>query len=332
MSRLDPHIDAGAGGNLTLRWTADPAAKGYLITTPTGSGTAGAARTTSNLGKHTSISVSISSLYAQPAETAVYPAVVDPPTNRPAFAKGGIGFWEPGANVPPGSDRYDLGILANWQYDGGQKNQAGLKLLYTAARCPDSPDYFYGMTSAKLLALEWAALTSNGVRVYSTTSPHGVIPDLTDQAFALAWAANVAAYLDQHGLDGVEIDDIDGKRSELFSATIPVYPSEQAWQDANVQFIQTAAGYLRDRGFYVCANTSGDDAYKLRVAQHVDAVMLETFTVSQLDTARKILAAGCDAVALAYTNPVQVRAAMETLGDPRAVTMYHSGGDPWVWS
>lgn len=327
---LNPEIIKDAGGVYWLLYTPDLSADGYAYETPNGpSRTLDPSRGKVKLGKALTapfaVTVKALDITERAAEHATYPpAAPAAAAKRPPWPHGGIGWWEPGVNVPPGSNRYDMGIVANWQADAHQIIGSTEKLLYTAARCPDSSDYFYGMTVAELVAGGWTA-----GNIYSSTSPHGLIANLNDPAFAKKWAQNVTAYLLAHGLTGVEIDDIDGKRSELYNGGLPLYPSEQAWQDANIAFLTVAAGYLRAKGFYVLANVSGDDALKLRVAPLVDAVMLESFTVGQLDTARKILAAGCDAVALCYSSPDQVRAAMKSIGDPRALTMFHNGGDPW---
>lgn len=102
---LAPSITADSLGVLTLHWTADPNADGYLIVTPSGRSTAGKAKTSSALGVHASISVTIAPLHATNAEQADYPAVVDPPPPPPSGVIEWAGGYDPAFTGWDGAQR-----------------------------------------------------------------------------------------------------------------------------------------------------------------------------------------------------------------------------------
>jgi hypothetical protein len=84
------------------------------------------------------------------------------------------------------------------------------------------------------------------------------IGDVGNPAYQAAWTNNVSSFLSASGADGVFIDDVLADIAVLTGRAYPAkYPSQEAWMDAIVSFIDYVGPALKAKGFYVLVNADG---------------------------------------------------------------------------
>lgn len=264
----------------------------------------------------------------------VFPAVVVPPVPA-VWPHGGRGIWRTGDALPPGSDRYDVVIVAGWQADKASALPATTKaLLYTSDVSCDmrqsGADYFYGVSGPAAIANGWALKDTSGNIVHNSGYANSVLADPSLVAFQNAWATNVIAFCKSHGMDGVQIDDVDGVRKHYFTETVAKFPTDQSWQDAHASFHAFVIPKLRAAGLFVVSNTAGPLSFLTRIARLTDSVMLEAYK-GEADTVKAVNAGGAIAMPLSFSNPDQYRTSFQKADRGDGVFLYEppGGADPW---
>ena len=115
------------------------------------------------------------------------------------------------------------------------------------------------------------------------------VGDIGNSGYQQRFVDNVADYLSQHGNEGVFIDDVLISPATMTSGVFPSkYPTNGAWENAMVSFVEAVGPALRARGFYVAlnaaafisGNAASDDGtltagFWRRLAPHVNGLMSE---------------------------------------------------------
>lgn len=267
-------------------------------------------------------------------------AVAPPPPPTPTvWPHGGIGIWRTGNALPPGSDRYDIVIVAGWQADKAAALPATTKaLLYTSDVSCDmrqsGVDYFYGVSGPDAINNGWALKDTSGQVVHNSGYTNSILADPALPAYQDKWVSNVVGFCQAHNMDGIQIDDIDGVRSHYFTASVAKYPTDQAWQDGHAAFHAAVIPRLHAAGLWVVSNTAGPGAFLTRIAGFVDSVMLEDYRGAAAPV-QAVNAGGAIAMPLAYGTPDAYRAAFKRADRGDGVFLYEpsNGGDPWgTWA
>ena len=167
----------------------------------------------------------------------------------------GIGLLRTGNKYGSGSnyDRYAYVIVGRGDAATAAR-LPGKALVYMSGT--DVPKGFdTGVPYNTALANGWLVgdAAGNLMTGYGGTQYLG---DLGSAGYQQAWLANVSAFLQSTGSDGVFIDDVLGNISTWSDCRCfpPKYPSLAAWQNATVAFMQAVGPALKARGFYVLSS------------------------------------------------------------------------------
>ena len=206
---------------------------------------------------------------------------------------GGIGALRWGDSYAKGSgyDRYayvDVGV--GDAAAAGALNAKSLVYMSGTSVRPPGSSYWTGVMYDDALANGWLLKDASGS--YVMNKQYGAyVGDFGNPAYQQRWVDNVSAFLTKNGDDGVHIDDVIADAPGLTGGVYPTkYPSQQAWEDAQVAFIAYVGKAMRAKGFYVLveangrkfnasgvANDSGQTTIDFfsRLAPNVDGLMSE---------------------------------------------------------
>ena len=115
-----------------------------------------------------------------------------------------------------------------------------------------------GVPYSEAAANGWLLKDAAGNLLVNRGYPNNDVGDVGNPAYQQAWITNVLAYLAANpGVKGVFIDDVLYDLTPLAGREAAEYPTQQAWAQAQLSFIQTVGMALRAKGYYVLANASG---------------------------------------------------------------------------
>jgi Hypothetical glycosyl hydrolase family 15 len=139
---------------------------------------------------------------------------------------------------------------------------------------------------------DWLLRDSSGNPITFAGYPWMYVGDFGSNTFRQQWVSNVVYRAKTLGFDGVSIDDILSSFSGLTGGVVPAkYPTQNAWDQAMLGFIQFVSSALRAQGLYVGAEVFGwndaggssnndgsaDAAWWQQVAPSLNAIFCEYF-------------------------------------------------------
>jgi hypothetical protein len=115
------------------------------------------------------------------------------------------------------------------------------------------------------------------------------IGDIGNRAYQQAFVTNVTGFLARSKVDGIFLDDVVASYEALTAGETPaLYPNQDAWEAAMTSFVDYVGPALKNRGYYVLANSGkfvpgnpGSDTADLtsefwrRIAPGVSGLMCE---------------------------------------------------------
>jgi hypothetical protein len=168
----------------------------------------------------------------------------------------GIGVWRLGNSYPTASgyDRYayvEVGV-ANAAAAGALNTTS---LVY-ASGTSIPQNYTDGVSYSQALANNWLLKDSSGNYV-ENVSYGRYIGDFGDPGYQQAFAQWALTFLAQNHNEGLKIDDTICDAPALTGGVYPAkYPTQQAWENAQVSFISTVGDILKAHGYYVMVNAT----------------------------------------------------------------------------
>jgi hypothetical protein len=212
-----------------------------------------------------------------------------------------IGALRWGNSYPAGSG-YDRYAYVDVSIGDAAKaaTQPGTSLVYTSGTSvrDNWGSINTGVPLSEARANGWLLTTASGASVMNVQ--YGAyVPDFGSSAYQQRWIQNVTGFLAQTGADGVHIDDVLADAGSFTGGVYPAkYPTQQAWEDAQVSFVSAVSAALRARGYYVLVQASGrrttatgyandsaqtEKAFFSRLAPLVDGVMSEYWMETPAD-------------------------------------------------
>ena len=116
--------------------------------------------------------------------------------------------------------------------------------------------FFTGVPYDQALRNGWLLKNSGGGYLRNPVY-ESYIADVGNPAYQKQWADNVAGFLARNHDDGVFVDDVVADIEALAGEYPSKYPSQHAWQDAQLSFIRYVGRTLKKKGFYVLASANG---------------------------------------------------------------------------
>jgi hypothetical protein len=221
-----------------------------------------------------------------------------PPTSTSSASHGAIGVMRYGDSYKyaSGYDRYDTLLVAYGDVDAAASTSARSLIYKGGVDVFDSPNTDPGANNGgvpykQALANGWLLTDSSGVPLQAAGYGNW-LGDVGSPGFQKAWSDNVSTWLIAHHADGVFIDNVLCRITDLANGKTPSkYPTDTDWSNAYVSFIQYVSTALRAKGLYVSANVycygppdgSANVAWWKRVVPSLDGAMTETFEQSPLD-------------------------------------------------
>ena len=116
-----------------------------------------------------------------------------------------------------------------------------------------------GVPYSEASANGWLLKDSSGNLLVNQGIPgNDYVGDVGNSGYQQAWISNVLAYLAANpGVKGVFIDDVLYDLAPLTGAEAAEYPTQQAWAQAQLSFIEAVGTALRAKGYYVAVNADG---------------------------------------------------------------------------
>jgi hypothetical protein len=156
-----------------------------------------------------------------------------------------------------------------------------------------------GVSYQEALANDWLLKDASGA--YLMNVAYGAyVGDIGNAAYQQRFVDNVASLLSRNGNEGVFIDDVIGSPEGLTGGKYPAkYPTQQAWENAQVSFVQNVGQQLESRGYYVLVQAikfiSGDPGsndgslnaqFWSRLAPHASGIQSEYWVQDPNDATR----------------------------------------------
>lgn len=147
-------------------------------------------------------------------------------------------------------------VIADAADAGKLAGLSGTTLAYFAA--PDvNTKWNAGVPYGEAAAHGWLLKDGSGNLLKNVGFPDNDIGDVGNDGYQHAWLANVLAYLHANpGIAGIYIDDVISDLKPMSGVEAAEYPTQQAWQAAQLSFVRTVGSGLRARGYYVLVNAS----------------------------------------------------------------------------
>jgi hypothetical protein len=115
-----------------------------------------------------------------------------------------------------------------------------------------------GVPYSQAEANGWLLRDGSGNLLVNQSYADDYVGDVGNPAYQQAWISNVLGYLAANpGIKGVFIDDVLYDLTPLAGEEAAKYPTQQAWAQAMLSFVQAVGTALRAKGYYVLANASG---------------------------------------------------------------------------
>jgi hypothetical protein len=175
----------------------------------------------------------------------------------PLAATRGIAVARLGSSFSRGTNYNRYGYVIVGVQDAAAAATLRAKSIVYMSGTSVSPKFFTGVTFGQARSQNW--LLKDKAGNYLTNEQYGAyIGDIGSPAYQKQWAESVAAFLSQHGNDGVFIDDVIADVTQLTDDTYPpAYPSQEAWENAELSFIKYVGQALKAKGFYVLVSATG---------------------------------------------------------------------------
>ena len=115
-----------------------------------------------------------------------------------------------------------------------------------------------GVPYSEAEANGWLLRDASGNLLVNQAYSDDYVGDVGNPAYQQAWISNVLGYLAANpGIKGVFIDDVLYDLTPLTGEEAAKYPTQQAWAQAMLSFVQAVGTALRAKGYYVLVNASG---------------------------------------------------------------------------
>src|SRR5581483_11817470 len=150
--------------------------------------------------------------------------------------------------------RYSMLIVPTREAVAAAK-KPGLSLVYFAGTDVNT-EWNAGVPYRDALAHGWLLKDGSGNLLKNLKFPDNYIGDVGNPAYQREWLANVLAFLRRAHDDGVFIDDVLSDLTPMSGEEASEYPTQQAWADAQLSFVQKEGSALRAKGYYVLVNAS----------------------------------------------------------------------------
>jgi Hypothetical glycosyl hydrolase family 15 len=209
----------------------------------------------------------------------------------------GIKRWGETYRTASGYDRYSYVNVG--PADAAAAGALPTKSLVYTSGTSVYPGWSAGMTYQEALANNWLLKDASGA--YLMNVDYGAyVGDIGNPAYQQRFVDNVSALLARNGNEGAFIDDVLATSAGMTGGKFPAkYPTQQAWEDAQVSFVQYVGQALRARGYYVlvqaiawiAGNPGSDDgslnaAFWSRLAPHVSGIQSEYWIQDPNDVTR----------------------------------------------
>ena len=178
---------------------------------------------------------------------------------RPAQSRtSGIGLVQLGGTLSSVGASGSYSIVIGGQSDGSTLGGLpGTSLAYFAATDVNT-QWSTGVPYAQALANGWLLKDSSGNLLTNQSTANDYVGDVGNSGYQQAWISNVLAYLaDNPGVKGVFIDDVLYDLTPLTGQEAAEYPTQQAWAQAQLSFVEAVGTALRAKGYYVAVNAGG---------------------------------------------------------------------------
>jgi threonine/homoserine efflux transporter RhtA len=177
--------------------------------------------------------------------------VIQPNADAAAGPTPGIGVkrWGSTYSTASGYDRYAYVNVAPG--DAAAAGALATKSLVYMSGTSVQTSWSTGVSYQEALANNWLLKDASGQ--YLMNVAYGAyVGDFGNAAYQQRFVDNVASLLSRNGNEGVFIDDVIASPEGLTGGKYPTkYPTQQAWEDAQVAFVQSVSQALRGRGYYV---------------------------------------------------------------------------------
>jgi hypothetical protein len=216
------------------------------------------------ISRHSLLATSFAALVAALVAGAFGYFTLDRATaaGQPAAGVGVLRLGSSYANAS-GYDRYSY-VIVSRDDAAAAASQPGKSLVYHSGTDVNT-QWNCGVPYTQALANGWLLKDSSGALLVNSSYTNNYIGDVGNPDYQAAWVNNVASFLTSNGADGVFIDDVLANVGNITGKRYPAkYPSQAAWEDAMVSFVNYVGPALKQRGFYVLVNAdaynSGDGA------------------------------------------------------------------------
>lgn len=132
-------------------------------------------------------------------------------------------------------------------------HEPGRSLVYFSGTDVNT-EWNSGVGAHKALANGWLLRDASGKLITNRAYDNNYIGDVGNPAYQQAWIQDVLRFLRSHHDDGVFIDDV---LRDLGGDEAAKYPTQQAWEAAQLSFVKAVGTALRAKGYYVLVNASG---------------------------------------------------------------------------
>lgn len=154
-----------------------------------------------------------------------------------------------------GRSRASLLIVSTAQASAAAR-EPGRSLVYFSG--PNvSNRWNYGVPYAQAKKNGWLLTDPSGHLLVSRADPSNAVGDVGSAAYQRAWLRHVSRFLEAHHDDGVMIDNVLADLVPLTGKESAAYPTQRAWEAAQMSFIRAVGSALRAQGYYVLVNASG---------------------------------------------------------------------------
>jgi Hypothetical glycosyl hydrolase family 15 len=189
------------------------------------------------------------------AETAT-PVKKKPPGAVASRVATGTGIirWGSSYTKASGYDRFQYVFVT--RHDAPRARRLKATTLVYASGTSIKQGWSTGVTYAETVANGWLLHDANG-RPLVNAKYEAYIADVGSRAYQKRFVGNMTTFLRKSGAEGVFIDDVISDPTQLNRddrAWPTKYPTQAAWEDAIVSFVQNVGSALKARGFYVVVN------------------------------------------------------------------------------
>ncbi len=170
----------------------------------------------------------------------------------------GIGLLRLGGTLGsvPSSNGYSI-VIGDSSQGAQLAGLPGTSLAYFSGTDVNT-QFSTGVPYTQAAGNGWLLKSSSGNLLVNQGYTNDYIGDVGNPSYQSAWITNVLAYLASYpGLKGVYIDEVLDDLAPITGVEAAKYPTQQAWGQAELSFINAAGTALRSHGYYVLVNADG---------------------------------------------------------------------------